>query len=66
MHCYLSYTEFTRIYERLDIANLVDRGESFYQQMMISVVQELEKKGKELRDSASVMMAGLGMHTVVI
>jgi hypothetical protein len=45
---------------------LVDRGESFYQQMMISVVQELEKKGKELRDSASVMMAGLGMHTVVI
>lgn len=38
-------SEFTQIYERLDIANLVDRGESFYQEMMINVVQELEDKG---------------------
>ena len=33
------------VYKRLNIENLVDRGESFYQQMMTSVVQELQQKG---------------------
>jgi len=38
-------SEFSVVYKRLNIDNLVDRGESFYQEMMASVVQELEQKG---------------------
>lgn len=36
------------VYKRLNIANLVDRGESFYQEMMSDTVQELEQKGLDL------------------
>ena len=39
-------TEFTKIYERLDIADLIDRGESFYQNLMGDVVNIMEEKGK--------------------
>ena len=38
-------TEFTKIYERLDIADLIDRGESFYQNLMGDVVKIMEEKG---------------------
>jgi len=38
--------EFSTVYKRLNIENLVDRGESFYQEMMTSVVQELQQKGR--------------------
>jgi len=38
-------SEFSMVYKRLNIENLVDRGESFYQEMMTGVVQELEQKG---------------------
>lgn len=34
-----------KIYERLDIKDLVDRGESFYQEMMGGTVKKLEDKG---------------------
>jgi len=37
--------EFSAVYKRLNIGNLVDRGESFYQEMMADVVSELEQKG---------------------
>ena len=37
-------SEFMKIYERLDVKNLVDRGESFYQSMMNEIVEDLEKK----------------------
>jgi len=37
--------EFSMVYKRLTIENLVDRGESFYQEMMTDVVQELDLKG---------------------
>lgn len=43
--CDESRREFSVVYKRLNIENLVDRGESFYQEMMTSVVQELEQKG---------------------
>ena len=39
------FVEFTKIYERLDIKDLIDRGESFYQNLMEDVVDTLEKKG---------------------
>jgi len=38
-------SEFSAVYKRLNIDNLVDRGESFYQEMMADVVNELEQKG---------------------
>ena len=38
-------SEFSMVYKRLNIEKLVDRGESFYQEMMASAVQELEQKG---------------------
>ena len=40
------FSEFTKIYERLDITNLVDRGESFYQELMGEVVKNIEKTGE--------------------
>ena len=41
----LSFSEFNKIYERLDIQNLVERGESFYQSRMKDVVTLLDGKG---------------------
>ena len=38
-------SEFMKIYERLDIENLVDRGESFYNDLMPAMVQRLDKMG---------------------
>ena len=41
---HLCFLEFAKIYERLDIT-LIERGESFYQDMMGKIVEDLEKKG---------------------
>lgn len=41
---YLS--EFTKIYKRLDIQDLVDRGESFYNEMMGKIVKKLQDQGE--------------------
>ena len=38
-------TEFKKVYNRLDIENLVDRGESFYNDMMKGMVQKLKDMG---------------------
>jgi arginyl-tRNA synthetase len=46
MICDVSRKEFTKIYERLNIENLIERGESFYQSRMDIVVKDLEEKGK--------------------
>ena len=40
----LFYLEFAKIYERLGVT-LIERGESFYQDLMGSAVEELEKQG---------------------
>lgn len=45
--CDVSRKEFSKIYERLDVQNLVERGESFYQDRMNAVVKELDSKGKK-------------------
>uniref|UniRef100_A0A131YTL5 Probable arginine--tRNA ligase, cytoplasmic n=1 Tax=Rhipicephalus appendiculatus TaxID=34631 RepID=A0A131YTL5_RHIAP len=42
--CDVSRREFQTIYERLD-ATLIERGESFYQDMMGEVVKDLEERG---------------------
>jgi arginyl-tRNA synthetase len=44
MICDVSRKEFDNIYKRLDV-KIVERGESFYQPLMPSVVADLEQKG---------------------
>jgi len=43
--CDESRKEFEKVYERLDITNLIERGESFYQPLMSPVVEALDKLG---------------------
>nr|XP_039257488.1 arginine--tRNA ligase, cytoplasmic-like [Styela clava] len=43
--CDESRKEFQKVYDRLQIQNLKERGESFYQDMMLDVVKELNEKG---------------------
>lgn len=45
MICDVSRKEFTKIYNRLDIKNLIERGESFYQKRMEILVKDLEERG---------------------
>ncbi|KAJ8385417.1 hypothetical protein AAFF_G00189430 [Aldrovandia affinis] len=42
--CDVSRQEFQRVYECLDI-QIIERGESYYQDMMTAVVKEFEEKG---------------------
>eukprot|EP00794_Sanderia_malayensis_P007073 gene7073-7870_t len=42
--CDVSRTEFKKIYDRLDVS-LVERGESFYHNLMPKAVEDLEKAG---------------------
>ncbi|KAM7534653.1 hypothetical protein Aperf_G00000108497 [Anoplocephala perfoliata] len=41
--CDVSMKEFNEIYRRMDIENLIQKGESFYQSRMIDVVKYLEE-----------------------
>ncbi|KAH7954186.1 hypothetical protein HPB49_016258 [Dermacentor silvarum] len=55
--CDVSRQEFQTIYERLD-ATLIERGESFYHDMMGEVVKDLEERGfLEEDDGRKVMFA---------
>lgn len=38
-------SEFKKVYGRLNVENLVDRGESFYQELMGKTVQKLDQSG---------------------
>ena len=38
------FLEFAKIYEKLGVT-LIERGESFYQDLMGAVVEDLEKRG---------------------
>lgn len=60
--CDVSRREFTKIYKRLDINNLVERGESFYQKRMESLIKELSSKGRPpiYMDHASIIENGAG------
>ncbi|CAL8268578.1 unnamed protein product [Merluccius merluccius] len=53
--CDVSRTEFQKVYDCLQI-RLIERGESFYQEMMKTVVQELKDKGVlELDEGRQIM-----------
>nr|XP_022324296.1 arginine--tRNA ligase, cytoplasmic-like [Crassostrea virginica] len=53
--CDVSRKEFQKIYDRLGVT-IVERGESFYQELMKDVVQVLDEKGKlELDDGRKIM-----------
>lgn len=43
--CDISRKEFQSVYELLGIKNLIEKGESFYQDKMIDVVRDLESRG---------------------
>lgn len=43
--CDISRKEFQSVYDMLNIKNLVEKGESFYQERMVEVVKDLEERG---------------------
>lgn len=55
--CDVSRHEFKQIYEHLDV-KLIERGESFYQSRMESLVKELESKGLLEEDDGRKIMWG--------
>lgn len=55
--CDVSRKEFQQIYDSLDI-KIIERGESFYQSRMESLVAELEKKGVLEEDDGRKIMWG--------
>lgn len=59
--------EFQKIYDRLDI-KLIERGESFYQDMMVQTVKALEAAGVlELDDGRKIMFApGVSVPLTVV
>lgn len=56
------HQEFQKIYNCLDIT-LIERGESFYHEMMKDIVKEFEDKGEafglRVRNSAAVRMSNI-------
>ena len=52
MLCELSRKEFQKIYDRLDIT-LKEQGESFYNPMLLPMVQELKEKGIVVEDQGA-------------
>lgn len=54
--------EFQKIYNCLDIT-LIERGESFYHEMMKDIVKEFEDKGEafclRVRNSAAIRMSDI-------
>ncbi|KYN07324.1 Arginyl-tRNA synthetase, cytoplasmic, partial [Cyphomyrmex costatus] len=57
MICDVSRQEFEKVYARLDI-KLIERGESFYQKYMESIVSELESKNMLEEDNGRKIMWG--------
>jgi arginyl-tRNA synthetase len=54
--CDISRNEFNVIYKQLGIRNLVERGESFYHDLMNDVVKDLDSKGLlELDEGRKIM-----------
>lgn len=65
--CDVSREEFDKIYTRLDVT-LIERGESFYQNMMSGVVAELERKGKVIQEEGRkvVFVSGMTVPLTVV
>ncbi|XP_014470943.1 PREDICTED: arginine--tRNA ligase, cytoplasmic [Dinoponera quadriceps] len=57
MICDASRQEFNKLYTRLDI-KIIERGESFYQKRMESIVKELESKNMLEEDNGRKVMWG--------
>ncbi|CAH4029941.1 arginine--tRNA ligase, cytoplasmic [Pieris brassicae] len=55
--CEVSRQEFQKVYDRLDI-KIIDRGESFYQSRMDTIVKELKEKGLVEEDEGRLIMWG--------
>ena len=51
--CQQSRKAFDRIYDMLDVHELVERGESFYNDKLAQTVDELEKKGLAVEDQGA-------------
>ncbi|XP_022099608.1 arginine--tRNA ligase, cytoplasmic-like [Acanthaster planci] len=65
--CDISYRAFDEIYDRLGIKDLVPYGESFYQDMMVETVQDLESKGfLELDEGRKIMFTDTGTVPLTI
>ncbi|XP_038222253.1 arginine--tRNA ligase, cytoplasmic [Zerene cesonia] len=55
--CEVSRKEFQKVYDRLNI-RIIDRGESFYQSRMVTIVKELKEKGLLEEDEGRFIMWG--------
>lgn len=58
--CDTSRKEYEKIYERLDIS-IIERGESFYQDLMVKAVKELEEKGCLIEEEGRKVMFANGL-----
>ena len=56
--CDVSRNEFNKVYNRLGIRNLTERGESFYQDRMDSVVGLLKEQNLLEEDDGRMIMFG--------
>jgi arginyl-tRNA synthetase len=56
--CDVSRREFQQIYNNLDV-KLIERGESFYQSRMESLIKELNQKGLLVQDEGRKIMWGI-------
>lgn len=56
--CEVSRREFNCIYERLNITNLIERGESFYHDMMKDVVADLKERKYLIEDEGRLILWG--------
>lgn len=52
--CDASRAEFQSVYDRLGVAHLEERGESFYNDMVPGVLDELKQKGVAVEDSGAL------------
>ena len=66
--CDVSRKEFNLIYERLNIVNLIERGESFYHDSMPKIVKEIESKGLMVEEDGRKLLfpEGLGYPLTVV
>lgn len=54
--CDISRVEFSTIYEELNVKNLVERGESFYQDLMVDLMEELKQRNVLIEDEGRKIM----------
>ncbi len=62
--CDASRKEFQKIYDRLGIKNLEERGESYYQDRMNQLVAMLKEKGMLEDDEGRLVMFGDGDEVI--